>query len=64
MTNFTIYFQAASVFGLAMLFHKVIGNYPEPLEKVRENKKELSEVLLVWLIQFALITWVVTELGL
>ncbi|TXT63228.1 MAG: conserved membrane protein of unknown function [Promethearchaeota archaeon] len=59
MTDYTIYFQAASVFGLAMLFHKVIGNYPEPLEKVRENKKELSEVLIVWLIQFALITWVI-----
>lgn len=59
MNELLIYFQAASVFGLTLLFHKIIGKYSDPLEKLREDKKEIVEVLIVWLIQFFLITWVV-----
>lgn len=59
MAEFLIYFQAASVFGLTLLFHKIIGKYPEPLEKLREDNKEIGEAFLVWVIQFLLISWVV-----
>ncbi|TXT61633.1 MAG: conserved membrane protein of unknown function [Promethearchaeota archaeon] len=57
MEPYLIYLQVLSVFGLALLFHKKIGKYPQPLESIRSQKREVLEALLLWGIMFIFLTY-------
>ncbi|MEJ2251349.1 MAG: CPBP family intramembrane metalloprotease [Candidatus Lokiarchaeota archaeon] len=53
-----IYIQVISVALLTVLFHMKIGKYPQKLETIRSPKKELLEVMLIWLILFLTLTYI------
>jgi len=58
MEAYLFYIQVLSVFGLALLFHKKIGKYPEEsLEEIRSQRRELFESLLLWGIMFFILTY-------
>ncbi|MHA1232691.1 MAG: CPBP family intramembrane glutamic endopeptidase, partial [Promethearchaeota archaeon] len=59
--DYTIFIQAFSLVGLAILFYKSPwnkGSFPEPLKPMRSNKKELLEAILFWGIHLGLLIYI------
>lgn len=59
--DYSIYFQAASLFALTVLFYKTPWNrgaFPDPLPPVRSSRREIAEVLLLYGVHVGIISYI------
>lgn len=57
--NFLMFSSIFGLFALMMVFHKKLGEYPEPLPKVENRKREIWQIVVTYIIYMISLSYVI-----